>query len=121
MKNGPSIALATLFGLGVVLLPVASASPANDACTALAGARIALYSMVNAKDKSAQDALMAKLRSESDKLDSVLAGMTGTEAKVAADFKAIWDQFKATVTRRSYRRSTRATPMMPRELPMAFN
>ena len=96
MKNGPSIALATLFGLGVVLLPVASASPANDACTALAGARIALYSMVNAKDKSAQDALMAKLRSESDKLDSVLAGMTGTEAKVAADFKAIWDQFKAT-------------------------
>jgi hypothetical protein len=29
-------------------------------------------------------------------LDSVLAGMTGADAKSAADFKALWDQFKAT-------------------------
>jgi hypothetical protein len=26
----------------------------------------------------------------------VLAGMTGADAKKAADFKAVWDQFKAT-------------------------
>jgi hypothetical protein len=52
--------------------------------------------MMNAKDKSAQDALNAKVQAASTKLDSVLAGMTGAHAKVAADFKAVWDQFKAT-------------------------
>jgi hypothetical protein len=30
------------------------------------------------------------------KLDSILAGMTGADAKVAADFRVVWDQFKAT-------------------------
>ena len=43
-----------------------------------------------------QDALNAKVQAASTKVDSVLAGMTGTGAKVAADFKAFWDQFKAT-------------------------
>ena len=52
--------------------------------------------MINAKDKSAQDALNTKVQAASTKLDSVLAGMTGADAKVAADFKAVWDQFKAT-------------------------
>ena len=52
--------------------------------------------MINAKDKSAQDALNAKVREASTKLDAVLAGMTGADAKAAADFKALWDQFKAT-------------------------
>jgi hypothetical protein len=52
--------------------------------------------MINAKDKSALDALNAKVQAASTKLDSVLAGMTGDHAKLAADFKAVWDEFKAT-------------------------
>jgi hypothetical protein len=52
--------------------------------------------MINAKEKPAQDALNAKLQEASSKLDSVLAGMTGADAKAAADFKALWEQFKAT-------------------------
>jgi len=52
--------------------------------------------MINAKDVSTQDALNAKMREASTKLDSVLAGMTGSDAKAAADFKAPWDQFKGT-------------------------
>jgi hypothetical protein len=52
--------------------------------------------MINAKDVSTQDALNAKVQESSAKLDSVLAGMTGAGAKAAADFKALWDQFKAT-------------------------
>ena len=43
-----------------------------------------------------QDALNAKVQAASTKLDSVLAGMTGADKKVAADFRAVWDQFKAT-------------------------
>jgi hypothetical protein len=70
--------------------------PASDVCAALANARTALYSMINAKDVSTQDALKAKVREASTKLDSVLAGMTGSDAKAAADFKARWDQFKGT-------------------------
>ena len=52
--------------------------------------------MINAKDKSIQDAWNAKVQAASSKLDSVLADMTGADAKSAADFKALWDQFKAT-------------------------
>jgi hypothetical protein len=53
--------------------------------------------MINAKDKSAQDALNAKVQEASTKLESVLASMTGVDAKAAAaDFKVVWDQFKAT-------------------------
>jgi hypothetical protein len=85
-----------MFGLGLAFLPAAWADPASDACAALVDARSALYSMMNAKDKSAQDALNAKVQAASTKLDSVLAGMTGAHAKVAADFKAVGDQFKAT-------------------------
>ena len=52
--------------------------------------------MTLAKDKSAQDAFNAKVQAASTKLDSVLAGITGADAKMAADFKAVWDQCKAT-------------------------
>jgi hypothetical protein len=52
--------------------------------------------MINAKDVSTQDALNAKMREASTKLYSVLAGMTGSDAKAAADLKALWDQFKGT-------------------------
>ena len=40
--------------------------------------------------------LNAKVQAASTMLDSVLAGMTGADGKVAADFKAVWDQFKET-------------------------
>ena len=96
MTSSQSIAVTTVFGLGLAFVPAAWADPASDACAALVDARSALYSMMNAKDKSAQDALNAKVQVASTKLDSVLAGMTGAQAKMAVDFKAVWDQFKAT-------------------------
>jgi hypothetical protein len=96
MTSNPSIAMITVLGLGLALVPAAWADPPSDACAALADARNALYSMVNARDKSAQDVFNTKVQAASTKLDSVLAGMTGADAKVAADFKVIWDQFKAT-------------------------
>lgn len=90
-------ALTTAFGLGLAFIPPAAwADPARDACAALATARNALYSMINAKDKSEQDALNTNVQAASTKLDTALAGMTGADAKVATDFKAVWDQFKAT-------------------------
>jgi hypothetical protein len=96
MISSRSIAVSVVFGLGLGFFPVAWADSASDACGALANARTALYSMINAKDKPAQDAFNAKVREASTKLDSVLASMTGADAKVAADFKGFWDQFKAT-------------------------
>ena len=96
MTSSQSIAVTMVFGLGLALAPAAWADPASDACAALVDERGALYSMLNAKGKSAQDALKAKVQAASTKLDSVVAGMTGTHAKVAVDFKAIWDQFKVT-------------------------
>ena len=96
MRSGHRIVVVTLFGLGLAIVPAARANPASDACAALANARIALYSMLNAKDKSALDALKAKVQATSTTLDSVLAGMTGADAQSAAEFKTVWDQFKAT-------------------------
>ena len=63
---------------------------------ALGEARISLYSMLHAKDRSAQDALKAKMQAASNKIESLLDSMNVTDTKVAADFKAVWDQFKAT-------------------------
>ena len=91
-----SIAVTMVFALGWAFIPAAWADSASDACAALVEARSTLYSMLNAKDKSAQDALSAKVRVASAKLDDVLAAMTGADAKAAAAFKAVWDQFKAT-------------------------
>ncbi len=96
MKSGRSIAVTTVFSLGLAFVSAVWADSASDACGALADTRTALYSMIIAKDKSAQDALNAKVQAASTKLDSLLADMTGAQAKVAADFKAVWDQFKAT-------------------------
>ena len=96
MTSGQSIAVTTMLGLGLACAPAAWASPKSDACAALVDARNALYSMINAKDRSAQDALNTKVQAASTKLDSVLAGMTEADAKLAADFKAVWDQFKET-------------------------
>ncbi len=91
-----SIAAITVFSFGWAFVSTAWADPASDACAALVDTRNALYSMLSANDKPAQDALNAKLQAASTKVDSALAGMTGADAKLAADFKAVWDQFKAT-------------------------
>jgi hypothetical protein len=96
MRSRSIAALTTAFGVGLAFIPAVWADPASDACAALATARSALYSMINAKDKSEQDALNANVQAASTKLDTVLAGMIGADAKVAADFKAVWDRFKAT-------------------------
>ena len=96
MTSRQWIAVTTVVILGLAFVPAAWADPASDACAALVDARGTLYSMLNAKDKPAQDALNAKVQAASAKLDSVIAGMTSADAKVAADFKAVWDQFKAT-------------------------
>jgi hypothetical protein len=96
MTSSQSIALMTVFGLGLTFAPVAWATPASETCAALAQARTSLYSMLYATDKSAQDALKAKMQAASTKIDSALASMTGADAKVAADFKTVWDQFTAT-------------------------
>jgi hypothetical protein len=95
VTSSQSIAVTAVFGLGLVFIPPAWADPTSDACAALANARTALYSMTLAKDKSTQDAWNVKVQAASTQLDSVLAGMTGADAK-ASDFKAVWDQFKAT-------------------------
>jgi hypothetical protein len=96
MTNNQSITVTVVLGLGLAFAPAALADSAREACAALINARSALWSMIDAKDKSEQDALKAKVQAATTKLDSVLAGMTGGDAKVAADFKAVWDQFKAT-------------------------
>ncbi len=86
----------TAFCLGLAFVPAAWADKAGDVCVALANTRNALYSMMLAKDRPAQDALNAKVQAASTKLDFALDSMTGADAKMAADFKAVWDQFKAT-------------------------
>jgi hypothetical protein len=99
MTNDQSITVTVVLGLGLTFSPAspaAGADSAREACAALVNARSALWSMIDAKDKSEQDALKAKMQGASTKLDSVLTAMTGGDAKVAADFKAVWDQFKAT-------------------------
>ena len=96
MTSNQSIAVTTIFGVGLAFVLAAWAGPASDVCAALADSRSALYSMLYAKDKSAQDALKAKVQAASTKLDSALASMTGVDAKVAADLKVVWDQFKET-------------------------
>jgi hypothetical protein len=96
MTSSQSIVVTMMFGLGLTFTSPAWTTPASDTCEALVEARASLYSMLNAKDKSALDALKAKVQTASTKVDSALAGVTGVNAKVAADFKAVWDQFTAT-------------------------
>ena len=63
----------------------------------LRGARKRAYRAVfddKCQGQIRQDALNAKVQEATTKLESVLASMTG--ANVAADFKALWGQFKAT-------------------------
>jgi hypothetical protein len=96
MKRSQLIIVMTALCLGLVLIRAAWADSASDVCAALANARSALYSMMITKDRSAQDTWNAKVQAASTKLDLALDTITGDNAKKAADFKAVWDQFKAT-------------------------
>ena len=96
MPSSQTTALMVVLGLGLAFIRAACADHRPETCTALVDARAALWSMMDAKDKSSQDSLNAKVQATSTKLDTVLAAMTGPEAKSAAEFKAVWDQFKAT-------------------------
>jgi hypothetical protein len=63
MTRSQSITAVTMvFGLALALVRAAWADPASDACVALFSARTALYSMIDAKDKSALDLLNEKLK-----------------------------------------------------------
>lgn len=96
MIRKQSLAIATVSCLALAFAPSARADPVNDACAALVKARSALYSLINAKDTSTQDELRKKLEQATDKLDSLLAAMINSDAKTAAEFKKVWDLFKAT-------------------------
>jgi hypothetical protein len=96
MMRTQTTAATTALGFGLAFASTTWAGPASEICVALADARVALYSMINSTDKSGQDALNAKVQAASARVDSALAGMTGADAKEGADFKAVWDQFKAT-------------------------
>jgi chemoreceptor-like protein with four helix bundle sensory module len=85
-----------MFGLGLAFVSAARADLASDACAALVDTRNALYSMLSANDKPAQDTLNVKVQAASTKLDTTLASMTGAQSKMAAEFKTVWDPFKAT-------------------------
>ncbi len=96
MTNMRLMAVAAVFSFGQAFVSGAWAESKKDACDALVHARSDLYRMLIAKDRAALDDLNAKVQAASTALDSALAAMTGADAKVAADFKAVWDQFKVT-------------------------
>ena len=75
---------------------LAAAAPSDDACAALMEARGHLVSMIGATDKAALDDFKAKVHAASAKLDGILAGMAGADAAKAAEFKAVWAEFKNT-------------------------
>ena len=85
-----------MIGLGLPFIVAAWADSRSDTCVALTIARTAVYSMLSVKDKTALDGLNTKVQAASTRIDSLLAGMSGADAEMAADFKTVWDQFKAT-------------------------
>ena len=96
MTISQSIVVTTALGFGLAFAPAAWAGSVGETCAALAEARNSLYSMLHAKDTSERDALAAKIKAASNKVDSALASMTGADVKVAADFKAVWNQYTMT-------------------------
>jgi hypothetical protein len=52
--------------------------------------------MLSVKGKTALDGLNTKVQAASTRIDSLLAGVTGADAERAAEFKTVWDRFKAT-------------------------
>jgi hypothetical protein len=83
-------------GFAFICASAAWSGVREDACGALMEARGAAVAVIDAKDKATKDDLNAKAQAAISKLDAILARMTGPDAKTAGDFKAIWDQFKAT-------------------------
>jgi hypothetical protein len=96
MTNNKLMTAVPVLVVALCLASAARAASSREACAALVEARSALWSMIDAKDASALDSLNERVQAASAKLDSVLAGMTGADAKAAGDFKVVWDQFKMT-------------------------
>ena len=59
-------------------------------------ARRALLSMIDAEDPDIRDALYDRVQATSAQLDALLSELCGPEAKAAAKFRTLWEQFKAT-------------------------
>jgi hypothetical protein len=89
MSPDQSTVVAVVLGLALSFSSAASAASAGEACAALVETRSALWSMIAAQGKPAQDALNDRVQKASAKLDAVLAGMTGGDAQRAADFKLV--------------------------------
>jgi hypothetical protein len=94
--TGISLACATASWGGPDPLETAPARPTWIACFFLDEANRALSRMIDVKDRSAQDRWNAEVQAASTKIDRTLASMGGEDAKIAADFKTVWEQFKAT-------------------------
>lgn len=79
----------------IALAPLASiAASKGDAMAALKTAREKLVTLIDTKDKGAQDALISEIHKASDEVDSQLAALSNDpKAKEAA---TVWAEFKKT-------------------------
>ncbi len=79
----------------IVFTPMTSiAASKTDAVTALKIAREKLVTLIDTKDKSAQDTLISEIHKASDKADAQLSALQGDpKAKEAA---SVWAEFKKT-------------------------
>ena len=59
MPSSQTMTVTVVLGLGLAFTPAAWADHRPEACMALVDARAALWSMMDAKDKSSQDALLS--------------------------------------------------------------
>lgn len=91
------LAFAAAMAAGSVLAQPASD---QDACFALMDARRNLVDMLIETDVTALDDLKTKVHAASTRLDRILIGMQmsmdAATVQKAADFKAIWSEFKNT-------------------------
>ena len=74
------IVVTMTIGLGLSFIAAAWTDSRSDTCVALTIARTAVYSMLSVKDKTALDGLNTKVQAASARIDSLLAGMTGSNA-----------------------------------------
>ena len=91
-----------LTAVAAIVAGLAQAQPASeqDACFALMEARRNLVDMLITTDKATLDDLKGKVHAASTRLDNLLMGMEmsmdAAAAQKAADFKAVWEEFKNT-------------------------
>jgi hypothetical protein len=94
------LTLSLLTALSLAGIGQAQAAPAQDACAALMEARGHLVNMLGASDKAVLDDLNGKVQAASGKLDGILnameRGYNAADAQKAAEFKAVWSEFKNT-------------------------